>query len=54
MLPSQPVFTNKNGDKLNPIGLHKILKEILEKSALPPKRFSLIFVIYFDSVVTGK
>lgn len=39
--PSQPVFINKNGDRLNPRGLHKIFKEILGKSGLPPKRFSL-------------
>lgn len=39
--PSQPVFINKNGDRLNPRGLHKIFKETLEKAGLPPKRFSL-------------
>ncbi|MGX1902621.1 tyrosine-type recombinase/integrase [Thermolongibacillus altinsuensis] len=41
MPSSQPVFTNKNDDKLNPRGLHKIFKEILEKAGLPLKRFSL-------------
>ncbi|KYD16892.1 tyrosine-type recombinase/integrase [Caldibacillus debilis] len=39
--PSQPVFLNKNGKKLNPRGLHKIFKEILQKAGLPPQRFSL-------------
>ncbi|WP_081412599.1 tyrosine-type recombinase/integrase [Fictibacillus gelatini] len=32
--PSQPVFINKNGDQLNPRGLHKIFKETLEKAGL--------------------
>lgn len=39
--PSQPVFLNKNGKKMNPRGLHKIFKEILQKAGLPPQRFSL-------------
>lgn len=39
--PSQPVFLNKNRAALNPRGLHKIFKEILEKADLPPQRFSL-------------
>jgi integrase len=39
--PSRPVFLNKNGKKLNPCGLHKIFKEILQKAGLPPQRFSL-------------
>lgn len=39
--PSQPVFLNKNGKKLNPRGLHKIFKEILQKAGLPPTRFSI-------------
>ncbi|MEK4382288.1 tyrosine-type recombinase/integrase [Aeribacillus sp. FSL K6-2848] len=29
--PSQPVFINKNGDRLNPRGLHKILKKLWKK-----------------------
>jgi integrase/recombinase XerD len=32
--PSQPVFLNKNGKKLNPRSLHKIFKEILQKAGL--------------------
>lgn len=39
--PTQPVFLNKNGDYLNPRGLHKIFKETLAKANLPPQRFSL-------------
>ncbi len=38
---TEPVFLNKNGNKLDPRGLHKTFKEILEKAGLPPKRFSL-------------
>ncbi|RDE32886.1 integrase [Parageobacillus thermoglucosidasius] len=38
---SEPVFLNKNGCKMNPRGLHKVFKEILEKAGLPPKKFSL-------------
>ncbi|WP_316571370.1 tyrosine-type recombinase/integrase [Neobacillus sp. YIM B06451] len=37
----EPIFRNKNGEKLNPRGLHKIFKETLEKAGLPPQRFSL-------------
>lgn len=37
--PSEPVFRNKNGEKMNPRGLHKVFKEILAKAGLPPKRF---------------
>lgn len=39
--PTEPIFLNKNGVKMNPRGLHKVFKEILEKAGLPPKRFSL-------------
>ncbi len=39
--PEEPIFRNKNGEKLNARGLHKIFKETLEKAGLPPKRFSL-------------
>ena len=42
--PSQPVFLNKNGNALDPRGLHKIFKEILEKAGLPPQRFSLHYL----------
>lgn len=37
----EPIFRNKDGEKLNARGLHKIFKETLEKAGLPPKRFSL-------------
>lgn len=36
--PFQPVFLNKNGEKLNPRGLHKIFIEILQKAGLSPQR----------------
>lgn len=39
--PQEPIFFNKNGNKLDPRGLHKIFKETLAKAGLPPKRFSL-------------
>jgi integrase/recombinase XerD len=39
--PKEPVFLNKYGKKFNPRGLHIIFKECLEKSGLPPTRFSL-------------
>lgn len=38
---TEPVFLNKNGEEMNPRGLHKTFKETLEKAGLPPKRFSL-------------
>ncbi|MGJ9385586.1 tyrosine-type recombinase/integrase [Salipaludibacillus sp. CF4.18] len=38
---SEPIFCNKNGDQLNPRGLHKIFKEVLEHAGLPSHRFSL-------------
>lgn len=38
---SEPVFLNKNKQKINARGLHKIFKDILLKAGLPPKRFSL-------------
>ncbi|GAB3805059.1 tyrosine-type recombinase/integrase [Virgibacillus kimchii] len=37
----EPIFLNKNGDKLNPRGLHVVFKDILSRAGLPPKRFSL-------------
>jgi site-specific recombinase XerD len=39
--PSEPVFLNKNGKKMNPRGLHVVFKELLAKAGLPPNRFSL-------------
>ncbi|MGE8205827.1 tyrosine-type recombinase/integrase [Heyndrickxia sp. NPDC080065] len=39
--PEEPVFRNKYGEKLNGRGLHSIFKDTIEKSGLPPKRFSL-------------
>lgn len=39
--PSQPVFLNRSGNRLNPRGLHKIFKETLERAGLPSQRFSL-------------
>ncbi|WP_227936414.1 tyrosine-type recombinase/integrase [Alkalihalobacillus deserti] len=39
--PKEPIFYNKNGQRLNPRGLHKIFKETLKKAGLPPTRFSL-------------
>ncbi|MEM1504392.1 tyrosine-type recombinase/integrase [Domibacillus sp. 8LH] len=38
---TEPVFLNKNGEKMTPHGLHVIFKDILLKAGLPPKRFSL-------------
>ncbi len=39
--PQEPVFLNKNGQAMNPRGLHIIFKELLEKAGLPPHCFSL-------------
>lgn len=39
--PTEPVFLNKDGNSLNPRGLHLIFKKTLEKAGLPPSRFSL-------------
>jgi site-specific recombinase XerD len=39
--PSQPVFLNRNGQRLDPRGLHRIFKQELKKAGLPPARFSL-------------
>ncbi|WP_232620787.1 hypothetical protein [Saccharococcus caldoxylosilyticus] len=36
---------------MNPRGLHKIFKEILEKAGLPPKRFSLHHLRYTFSTL---
>lgn len=38
---TEPVFLNKNEEKMTPHGLHVIFKDILLKAGLPPKRFSL-------------
>lgn len=38
---SEPVFLNRYGVKMNPRGLHVVFKDILTKSGLPSKRFSL-------------
>lgn len=38
---SEPIFYNRNNQKLNPRGLHKIFKEILDRAGLPAHRFSL-------------
>lgn len=35
------VFLNGRGQPLNPRGLHKVFKMVLEKAGLPPHRFSL-------------
>jgi site-specific recombinase XerD len=40
--PSQPVFLNRNGLRLDPRGLHLIFKQELKKAGLPPARFSLL------------
>lgn len=39
--PSEPIFLNRLGTAIDPRGLHKVFKEILEKAGLPPQRFSL-------------
>ena len=39
--PFEPVFLNKNGERLDPRGLHRIFKTQLEKAGLPPHRFTL-------------
>lgn len=44
--PSESIFLNKNGKKLDPRGLHFVFKGILEKSGLPPRRFSLHHLRY--------
>ncbi|MFF2498382.1 tyrosine-type recombinase/integrase [Peribacillus sp. NPDC058075] len=38
---SEPFFYNQKHKPLNPRGLHKIFKEILERACLPAHRFSL-------------
>lgn len=38
---SEPIFYNQKNKPLNPRGLHKIFKEILERARLPAHRFSL-------------
>ncbi|MFF2288808.1 tyrosine-type recombinase/integrase [Peribacillus butanolivorans] len=38
---SEPIFYNQKNKPLNPRGLHKIFKEILERAGLPAHRFSL-------------
>lgn len=37
----EPVFLNNRGISLNPRGLHKMFKLALEKTGLPPQRFTL-------------
>jgi integrase/recombinase XerD len=39
--PSEPVFLNKNGVKMNPRGLHVVFKDLLYRAGLPSQRFSL-------------
>ncbi|MGC5328178.1 tyrosine-type recombinase/integrase [Brevibacillus sp. SYSU BS000544] len=39
--PTQPVFYNYKGQRLDPHGLHRIFKEELKKAGLPPSQFSL-------------
>ncbi|WP_232696361.1 tyrosine-type recombinase/integrase [Brevibacillus daliensis] len=39
--PAEPVFTNYRGDRLDPRGLYKIFKEVLQHAGLPPHRFTL-------------
>nr|WP_160919622.1 tyrosine-type recombinase/integrase [Pseudalkalibacillus hwajinpoensis] len=41
LTPTEIVFLNKNGVKMNPRGLHIIFKRILEHAGLPPARCSL-------------
>ncbi|WHZ00064.1 tyrosine-type recombinase/integrase [Peribacillus simplex] len=36
-----PIFYNQKNKPINPRGLHKIFKEILERAGLPAHRFSL-------------
>ncbi|WP_235179083.1 tyrosine-type recombinase/integrase [Bacillus cihuensis] len=38
---SEPIFYNQKNKSLNPRGLHKIFKEILDRAGLPAHRFSL-------------
>ncbi|MFJ7975690.1 tyrosine-type recombinase/integrase [Peribacillus sp. NPDC096379] len=38
---SEPIFYNQKNKPLNPRGLHKIFKEILNRAGLPAHRFSL-------------
>ena len=38
---SEPIFYNQRNKSLNPRGLHKIFKEILDRAGLPAHRFSL-------------
>jgi len=39
--PKEPVFTNYLGESIDPRGLHRIFKEILQHAGLPPHRFIL-------------
>ncbi|MED4582490.1 tyrosine-type recombinase/integrase [Brevibacillus choshinensis] len=39
--PKEPVFTNYLGESLDPRGLHRIFKEVLQHAGLPPHRFTL-------------
>lgn len=39
--PKEPVFTNYLGESIDPRGLHRIFKEILQHAGLPPHRFTL-------------
>jgi len=39
--PTESVFLNKDGNSLNPRGLHLIFKNALKAAGLPPSRFSL-------------
>ncbi|UED72181.1 tyrosine-type recombinase/integrase [Brevibacillus sp. DP1.3A] len=38
---SEPVFTNYMGQRIDPRGLHRIFKEVLQNAGLPPHRFTL-------------
>jgi site-specific recombinase XerD len=38
---SEPAFTNRYNQAMNPRGLHRIFKYELERAGLPPRRFSL-------------
>ncbi|MED2974875.1 tyrosine-type recombinase/integrase [Fictibacillus sp. B-59209] len=38
---SEPIFYNARNQQLNPRGLHKIFKQVLERAGLPSHRFSL-------------
>ncbi len=44
--PSQPVFLNKNGKKLNPRGLHKIFKIFVNRHFFYLHNYLVSFVLH--------